>query len=241
MDDVKAVIEHATDAALGTPTEAPVEVPKPEIGTPPEAPQPEMDNQPEASAEAPKPEMGTPPEEPAEAPKAEMKKVRRAAKKVARKVKVGPKKKVVKKAKKSVLRMPRVALAGRRAGGRSARKNRCRKLLSGAGLFRADFQWLRGAGFASASGTSSMHASAPQHRQHETAEGLIGLLTRHTSLDGVRQPFAVHRGQELSQLARQLDQLGGCAWHSHFGAGKFGRDRRVKDFDLVGWLHGRKG
>ena len=152
MDDIKAVIEHATDAALSTFTEAPVEVPKPEIGTQPEAPQPEMDNQPEASAEAPKPEMGTPPEEPAEAPKAEMKKVRRAAKKVARKVKVGPKKKVVKKAKKSVLRMPRVALAGRRAGGRSARKNRCRKLLSGAGLFRADFQWLRGAGFASASG-----------------------------------------------------------------------------------------
>ena len=53
MDDVKAVIEQATDAAMGTPPEAPVEVPKPEMGTPPEAP--------------------------AEAPKPVMKKVRRAA------------------------------------------------------------------------------------------------------------------------------------------------------------------
>ena len=45
MDDVKAIIEQATDAAMGTPPEAPVEAPKPEMGTPPEAP-----------AEAPKPE-----------------------------------------------------------------------------------------------------------------------------------------------------------------------------------------
>jgi hypothetical protein len=58
MDDVKAVIEQATDAAMGTPPEAP--------------------------AEAPKPEMGTPPEAPADAPKPEMKKVRRAAKKEGR-------------------------------------------------------------------------------------------------------------------------------------------------------------
>ena len=73
MDDVRAVIEQATDAAMGTPSEAP--------------------------AEAPKPEMGTPPEAPAEEPKPEAKKVRQAAKTVARKV--GPKKKVGKKAKKS--------------------------------------------------------------------------------------------------------------------------------------------
>ena len=58
MDDVKAVIEQAADAAMGIPTEAPAEAPKPEIGTPPEAPSeaptPEMDTQPEAPAEAPK-------------------------------------------------------------------------------------------------------------------------------------------------------------------------------------------
>ena len=46
MDDVKAVIEQATDAAMGTPPEALAEAPKPEMGTLPEAP-----------AEAPKPEM----------------------------------------------------------------------------------------------------------------------------------------------------------------------------------------
>ena len=40
MDDVKAVIEQATDAAMGTPPEAP----KPEMGTP------------EAPVEAPNPE-----------------------------------------------------------------------------------------------------------------------------------------------------------------------------------------
>ena len=73
MDDVKAVIEQATDAAMGTPPEAPAESPKPEMDTPPEAP-----------AEATKPAMGTPPEAPAEAPKPEMKKVRRAAKKEGR-------------------------------------------------------------------------------------------------------------------------------------------------------------
>ena len=60
MDDVKAVIEPAADAAMGTPPEAPAEAPKPDIGTPPEA-----------LAEAPKPEMGTPPEAPAEAPGAD--------------------------------------------------------------------------------------------------------------------------------------------------------------------------
>ena len=60
MDDVKAVIEPAADAAMGTPPEASAEAPKPEMGPPPEAP-----------AEAPKPEMGTPTEAPAEAPKSE--------------------------------------------------------------------------------------------------------------------------------------------------------------------------
>src|SRR5215472_4484976 len=44
MDDVKAVIEQATDAAMGTLPEAPADAPKPEMGTLPEAP-----------AEAPKP------------------------------------------------------------------------------------------------------------------------------------------------------------------------------------------
>ena len=68
MDDVKAVIEQATDAAMGTLPEAPPEAPKPEMGTP---------------AEAPKPEMGTPLEAPAEAPKPEMKKVRRACYRIA--------------------------------------------------------------------------------------------------------------------------------------------------------------
>jgi hypothetical protein len=122
MDDVKAVIEQATDAAMGTPTEAPAEAAKPEIGTPPEAPQPEMDTQPEAPAKAPKPEIGNPPEEPAEAPKPEMKKVRRAAKKVARKV--GPKKKVGKKAKKSVKKTPKRSPKKTKAKKKKAKKSK---------------------------------------------------------------------------------------------------------------------
>src|SRR3974390_3410469 len=81
MDDVKAVIEQATDAVTGSPPKTPTE--------------------------APKPEMGTPPEAPAESPKPEMKKVRRAAKKVARRV--GPKDKVGKKAKKSAKKSPKKA------------------------------------------------------------------------------------------------------------------------------------
>ena len=84
MDDVKAVIEQATDAAIGTPPEAP--------------------------AEAPDLEMGTPPEAPAEAPELEMKKVRRAAaKKVRPKNKVG--KKAKKSAKKPPKKAPKKAKA----------------------------------------------------------------------------------------------------------------------------------
>src|SRR5262249_26379194 len=64
MDDVKAVIEQATNAAIGTLPEAAAKVLMPEMGTPPEAPIPEI---------------ATPPEAPVEAPKPEMKKVRRAA------------------------------------------------------------------------------------------------------------------------------------------------------------------
>ena len=94
MDDVKAVIEPATDAAMSTPPEAP--------------------------AEAPKPEMGTPPEAPAEAPKPEMKKVRRAAKKVARRVR--PKNKVGKKAKKSAKKSPKKAPKKAKAKKKKAKK-----------------------------------------------------------------------------------------------------------------------
>src|SRR6516162_5019174 len=90
MDDVKAVIEQATDAAMGTP--------------------------PEARAEAPKPEMGTPPEAPAEAPKPEMKRVRRAAKKVR------PKNKVGKKAKKSAKKSPKKAPKKGKAKKKKAKK-----------------------------------------------------------------------------------------------------------------------
>src|SRR6516165_231923 len=109
MDDVKAVIEQATDAAMGTPPEAPAEALKPEMGTPPEAP-----------AEAPKPEMGTPPEAPAEAPKPERKKVRRAAKKIARKVR--PTNKVGKKAKKSAKKSPKKAPKKAKAKKKTAKK-----------------------------------------------------------------------------------------------------------------------
>jgi outer membrane biosynthesis protein TonB len=105
MDDVKAVIEQATDAAMGTPPEAPTEAPKSEMGSPPEAP-----------AETPKPEMGTPPEAPAEAPKPEVKKVRRAAKKV------GPKNKVGKKAKKSPKKSPKKAPKKAKAKKKKAKK-----------------------------------------------------------------------------------------------------------------------
>src|SRR6516165_6599607 len=94
MDDVKAVIEQATDAAMSTPPEAP--------------------------AEAPKPEMGTPPEAPTEAPKPERKKVRRAAKKVARKVR--PKNKVGKKAKKSAKKSPKKAPKKAKAKKKKAKK-----------------------------------------------------------------------------------------------------------------------
>jgi hypothetical protein len=128
MDDVKAVIEQAADAAMGIPTEAPAEAPKPEIGTPPEAPSeaptPEMDTQPEAPAEAPKTEIGNPPEEPAEARKPETKKVQRAAKKVVRKV--GPKKKVGKKAKKSVKKIPKKAPKKTKAK-KKAKKKKAKK------------------------------------------------------------------------------------------------------------------
>src|SRR5215471_13574318 len=94
MDDVEAVIEQATDAAMGTPPEAP--------------------------AEAPKPEMGVPAEAPAEAPKPERKKVRRAAKKVARKVR--PKNKVGKKAKKSAKKSPKNAPKKAKAKKKKAKK-----------------------------------------------------------------------------------------------------------------------
>src|SRR6516164_4578494 len=93
MDDVKAVIPQAID----------------EIGTPPEAP-----------AEAPKPEMGTPLEAPAEAQEPEMKKVPRAAKKVARKV--GPKNMVGKKAKKSAKKSPKKAPQKAKAKKKKAKK-----------------------------------------------------------------------------------------------------------------------
>ena len=94
MDDVKAVIEQATDAAMGTPPEAP--------------------------AEALKPEMGTPPEAPAEAPKPERKKFRRAAKKIARKVR--PTNKVGKKAKKSAKKSPKKAPKKAKAKKKTAKK-----------------------------------------------------------------------------------------------------------------------
>jgi hypothetical protein len=104
MDDVKAVIEQATDAAMGTPPEAPAEAPKSEMGSPPETP---------------KPEMGTPPEAPAEPPKPEMKKVRPAAKKVGPKNKVGKKAKT--SAKKSAKKAPKKAKAKKKKAKKAKR------------------------------------------------------------------------------------------------------------------------